>query len=536
MKILAFIDQLFGVKQEEKTESSLPHVPTPGAGGYLSSFAISYDGEKNAGDFGPTLRYEIDHSSLRDKSWQLYIDSDICQIVFKRFTTWVIGSGLKLEAEPVKRIIEKEGNEFNTDFGKVTEDLFKLYAASCKCDYSEMNNLNALASKVFLGSIVGGDMLVILRVKNGNVSIQIIDGECVSNPLNLKHNGYNFITESGNVVKNGIEKDAKGKHIAYHIRKGLLEWERIEAYSSGRKMAYLVTGLKYKTGDDRGIPLITAVIETSKKLDRYKEATIGSAEEGAKIAFSIEHTPASTGESPLMQGIAKASGINKPMSGDNPVDQEGKKLNQMVVSTTGKQAINMPIGSKLVSHESKKELYFNDFFTINIQLVCATVGIPPEVALMKYDSNFSASRAALKDWEHTIGVSREDFTRQFYLPIYHLWLEIQILLNRIQAPGYLRSGNKGNIVVEAYQFARFSGANVPHIDPLKEVRAEREKLGKGSEHIPLTTVEAATEALNGGDSHTNMAQFARELEEAESLNIPKANEITNSSYQEEQNP
>lgn len=502
-----FFNPEIGTPNETTPVAPQSAPPLPAAG-YGQVFTISYDGEKSIGDFGPAKRYVIDHFTLRTRSWQLYLESDICQTVFKRYATWTIGSGLKLEAEPMTRILESQGINVSDTFTKSVEDRFRLFAKSHKADYFEEENLHTLSHKAFMGSIVGGDMLVVLRVDKGRLNVQIIDGENVCSPIGMPS------------IKNGIERDARGRIVAYHVKTSATEWTRITAKHKGLTMAYLVKGLRYRTSDHRGIPLITAVMETAKKLDRYKEATIGAAEESAKIALSVEHSAVSTGENPLLDSTATASGFGKPATGDQPIDVAGKELSNKIVATTGKQAINLPVGAKLVSHESKKELYFNDFFTANIQLVCATVGIPPEVALMKYDSNFSASRAALKDWEHTLNVNRAEFVRAFYMPIYNLWLRLEILRMDVVAPGFIAAIQQGNdLIVEAYSNARFTGANVPHIDPLKEVKAEREKLGELSKHIPLTTVEAATEALNGGDSSANIFQFAKEREEAEKAGL-----------------
>ena len=60
---------------------------------------------------------------------------------------------------------------------------------------------------------------------------------------------------------------------------------------------------------------------------------------------------------------------------------------------------------------------------------------------------------------------------------------------------------------------------MPHIDPFKVVKAERAKLGSKGDDIPLTTVEAATEVVGGGDSDSNLEQFAEELAEAKRLNV-----------------
>ncbi len=166
------------------------------------------------------------------------------------------------------------------------------------------------------------------------------------------------------------------------------------------------------------------------------------------------------------------------------------------------------------SIEAKQEGTFSDFYMPNVYMACAAIGIPPEVALSKYDSNFSASRAALKDWEHTIKVDRSEFSFQFYKPIFGYWFDLQVLSLNIMAPGYLNAFlAKDQMTMDAYKSGRFIGANVPHIDPLKEVEAERAKLGPLADHLPLTTVEKSTEILNGGDSENNIKKFAQELKE-----------------------
>ena len=141
--------------------------------------------------------------------------------------------------------------------------------------------------------------------------------------------------------------------------------------------------------------------------------------------------------------------------------------------------------------------------------------------LSKYDSNFSASRAALKDWEHTLNVERSFFQEEFLQYIYDFWLYIEVLKNKLNVNGILKAVAENNeYAFNAFTQCRFVGANVPHIDPLKEVKAEREKLGTSGQHIPLTTVEQATESLNGGDSMANMEQYAEEFKKSVDLKIP----------------
>lgn len=479
-------------------------------------YTHSYNGEKDLGEIGPIRNYLLDYAALRARAWQSFTESEVTQTVLKKYRMWVIGAGLRLRCDPSSLVLKGENiNNFNKEeFNEIVEQRFNLFCKSKKTDYQGLRSLNRLASRAYLSAIVGGDVLVIQRYEDNGHTVQIIDGaRVVSPPIGM---ATGLI--KGNTIKHGIELSPKGEHVAYYVSNGLMVYERIAAKTiTGLQQAFLVYGGEYRIDSVRGLPLIGTVLETLKKLERYKEATVGSAEERQKIILSIEHDAISTEENPFAKQFAKARDASNE-EGEIPADTSGRILQDTVVATTNKQTINLPKGAKLQQLVSTNELSFKDFYTTNVNLVCAAIGIPPEVALSKYDSNFSASRAALKDWEHTINVSRADISEQFYQPIYDFYLQIEILRNRIDAPGYLDAMNrKNNVVIDAYHNARFVGASIPHIDPLKEVNAERAKLGPMGANIPLTTVEDATEALNGGDSDNNAAQFAEELKEAERL-------------------
>lgn len=481
----------------------------------------SFDGEKNLGGIGPIRDYVPDHEILRLRSWQAFLDSDIAQTVVKRFCTWVIGGGLNLQSEPPPVIFAEEG--INLDVQKFTRSVearFKLFRQAKWADYSGMETLDAIANTAFKNAIVGGDVLVILRYENGLVNLQMIDGAHVQSPGYMSDN-YPQTLENGNTICNGIERDKKGKHVRYWVRNKDYQFNKVEANSkeSGLQIAFLVYGLKYRLNTVRGLPLISAVLESIKKMERYKDATLGSAEERAKIAYTIKHGTNSAGDSPLLEALSKAVDPDGNQA-DLPTDINGKQLADTIAATTEKQVFNMTPDSELMMHESKTELHFKDFFTVNVMHLCAAVEIPMQVAMSMYEGNFSASRAALKDWEHTLKVVRKSFADQFYSPVFRFWLDINILKGKIAAPGYLMARNEKDIeLLEAYRTCRFIGPSVPHIDPLKEVLAERKKLGTLGDHLPITTLEASTEALSESDSISNISQFSRELEEASALGL-----------------
>jgi capsid protein len=325
-----------------------------------------------------------------------------------------------------------------------------------------------------------------------------------------------LVLDQNRKVVDGVEIGDRGQIIGFHVKKPntLGEFEFIKARDSkGRKMAYLVYATKMRIDDVRGVPIITPVLETLKMLDRYKNATVGGAEERQKIALFIEHDKDSTGENPLLDNVKRS--LNTTGNNDKHTQdylQEIQEIQGQIAITQQKQAINLTNGSTIKSIQSDQEINFKDFFLTNVNIICACIGIPPEIALSKYDSNFSASRAAIKDWEHTLNVVRKNFSEQFYQPIYELWLDLMILQGKIDEKNYFNAlMNEDDDILGAFRNCRWTGASVPHIDPLKEVQAERLKLGDLGANIPLTTAEKATENVNGGESNSNIEQFLKEI-------------------------
>lgn len=479
-----------------------------------------YNGEKNAGELGAIKNYIPDFQSLAGRSWQAYTESEIAQLIINNYMLWTIGSGLKFKAEPEKDILNIS-DSVRSDFIKLTESRFNLFLDSKRATNTRHKTFHQLAYEAKKQAIIGGDCLVILDYgrpedKNKAVSARIVDGFYLRNPM------VDVDPATGNYVTNGVEINKYGEPVAYHVQLDNMEVVRVEAYTKTKTLqAFLVFGLDYRVDTYRGMPLLSVVLETIKKLDRYKEATVGSAEERAKIPYSVEHSNFSTGEDPLQKlKVAAGRGLNPGT--EMLTNQMLRDTASNLAYTTGKTVLNMPIGATLRSLDTKNDLYFKDFYNTNFEILCATIGIPPEVALNKYTSSFSSSRGANKNWEHKILFDRKKDSLGIYQPFYNFWLEMEIYNNRVNAPGYVIARNTDDFMaLEAYQRARFIGAKMPFIDPLKEVQAARAKLG--DQTTPLATYEQVTEELNGGDWETNIAQAA--LERAISTELGFANPV-----------
>lgn len=485
----------------------------------------NYNGEKNFGELGAVSDYYIDQRILALRSWQSYLENDISQLIINDFVKWILGTGLKLEAQPKLRILESEGIKISEDqlqnMSQLVEDKFNLHVNSRYSVYSRVTTLQSYAKEVYKHAALSGDCLIIIReFEKGGTNIELIDGMRVQQPLD-KGNYFKDAEKRGNKILNGIEMNSRGGHVAFFVRdpEGL-SFKRIPAKGTktGRTQAFLVYANKYRISYNRGIPILSCILETLKKLDRYKEATVGSAEERAKIVMQIVHDLQSTGENPMLDKVRNALSLN-----DNGINQDQTRgynlfdeTAQKIATTSNKEVYNMPQGAELKTLESKVELYFKEFIDTNINLICASMGIPPEVAKKQYDSNYSASRMAIKSWEHSLRVWRAEFAMQFYKPVYNQFLETEILKGKITAPGYLQAIiDKNYMILEAYRCCQWVGVNVPSVDPVKEVTAERMKLGDSGKNVPLVTPEKATENLGEGDFTENAIKFKKQVSDFE---------------------
>lgn len=486
---------------------------------YIGQRILPFDGEKNLGEMGPITTWVPDYYKLSARSWQAYIETPLAKTIAEKWTGWIIDTGLKLKANPARLVLESEGYVLSKDriekFNDLVESRFEIWARSKRSSFNNENTFAETTRDVYLGSKIGGDQLVILRY-DGWVKIQTIDGQRIQNP-------GKFVSESGNIISNGVEISPTGCVVGYHVKmkNGIgFKYEFIPAYSAetGLRTAFLVKGTRWRFDYHRGLPVVTTVLESLKKIERYQEATIASAEEVAKIAYQVVHQNFSDGSNPLLNQIAEAAGNS---TSELPVDVLGEALAKQVAATTNKQAYNNPKGAEIKTvNQSNNLTGFETFYSSNANIICSAIGIPPNVALSIYNDSFSASRAATKDWDHSMDVEREFFAAQYYNYIYKFWLYTEILTGKIQAEGYLSAVTSNNfMVVEAYENARFTGPHFPHIDPLKEVNAERAKLGELAKHIPLTSIESATESLGGGDSDANVIQFADELKNAKEVGL-----------------
>lgn len=516
-----------------KSETKQPQSLYVTDSGYKPVYGVYYNGEKNQGAAGPLMKYFNDYYGLRLRCEQLHKESEICQALCNKYDAWVLGRSIRLKSEPQIKTLNLLGIPVTEDelepFNQNVESLWHLYSTTTMCDYSDQRSLQELAHEALQSSFRGGDVLVILRVIDGLVKVQLVDTSNLITPPTASSNGVDMVLQNGNRVRWGVEIDDTGKHLRYWLRTNSLNYTSIDAYDSiGMRRAMLLTFRKDTVDAVRGYPALSGGIETAKMEADYRNYTLQAAKTNASVAYTIEHNRDSDGEDPMAS--RRATREQYPRTG-NPndnmaVDMNGIALAKNVTALTGNTTINMPIGSKMVAHQSTKEINTTEYCNFQYKILGAMIGMPVCVALSEYNDSFSASRMAGKDWEHTFLSARDKFTKEFFNPIYELqmFLWVSDAKNKIKAKGFIDAVIKGNrMIKEAWLNCRWTGDMFPDIDPLKTVNFLRKAIG--NDFMPLITNEEASEILGQGDYSAILRQVGKELEQAEENGIEdEANE------------
>jgi len=142
---------------------------------------------------------------------------------------------------------------------------------------------------------------------------------------------------------------------------------------------------------------------------------------------------------------------------------------------------------------------FVDAFTSHL---AASMSMPLEVLLMKFEQNYSASRAALIMYWRIAQMWRAEMASDMLNPVVEAWISGEIAANRIAAPGWSDPRMR-----RAWLNGTWAGVPMPNIDPMKTAKADQLYIEMGAQ-----TLADVAQNLNGSDIEANKSQIARELD------------------------
>ena len=440
-------------------------------------------------------------STLRQRSRDLFDGGGLARSGPTTLTTSVVGWGI----QPKPKI--------DGDFLGMSEELreeternilreFKLWAENTFCDAERRKNFYELQQLAFLSMLVSGDVFALFGMKPNNrtpyqTTIRLLEADRISTPDSSGDSEIKNLDGGGRII-DGVEIDKEGAVVKYHVASHhplagsiteQITWQPIDAYGRDTGAPNILHIMVAERPEQRrGVPFVAAEIELLKQFDRYLKSELTANLVASMFSVFLESTED--------DGI---SGLEDVVNADDKVtdDEYHYELGPGVV-------LDLPFGKKV--HEvnpTRNNSTFDKYVGAMETVIGSSMEIPKEVLVKKYESNYTAARAALLDFWRTVRVYRTRFNAAFNQPIYEAFLSEAVATGRIEAPGFFDDP----AIRQAWCGCSWMGASMGHVDPLKEVNAAAMRIANN-----ITTQEQEASEYNGNDWAANVRQRRRELE------------------------
>ena len=168
----------------------------------------------------------------------------------------------------------------------------------------------------------------------------------------------------------------------------------------------------------------------------------------------------------------------------------------------------------------------NSNFSMFVEAICQQIGasleIPYELLVKRFNASYTASKGALEEAWKMFRMYRAWLATDFCQPIYEEWLAEAVAKKRIDAPGFFTDP----LIRKAYCKAEWNGPAKGMLDPVKEVTAAEKRVANG-----FSTRSSETMEMTGGDFYTNADQLKNEEKK-----LSEVKKIGSSSEQKRQQP
>lgn len=445
-------------------------------------------------------------STLRQRARDLYTGGGLGRSGPLALTTSVVGWGI----QPKPKI--------DGDFLRMSDDKrekaeqnilreFKLWAENSMCDAERQQSFYGLQQLAFLSMLMSGDVFALFGMKANKrtpyrTTIRLLEADRICTPDSYGESISRETDNDGRII-DGVEIDKEGAVIRYHIanRSPLsqndsreITWQAIEAYGRDTGYPNILHVMTHERPEQRrGVPFVASEIEQIKQFTRYMNA---------ELAANVV--------SAMLTAFITSSEDDGKAGMEDAVNEEEKVTDDELHLELAPGAIyDLPPGKDVKTvNPLRSNTQFESFVNTSIMTIASSMGMPKEVLLKKYESNYTAARAALLDFWRTVRIYRARFNAGFNQPVYEQWLSEAVAQGRIHAPGFFDDP----AVRQAWCGCMWMGASMGHVDPLKEVNAAEARIRNN-----ISTQEQEASEYNGNDWNTNMRQRKREIEEEQKL-------------------
>lgn len=448
-----------------------------------------------------------DNGRLRARARDLVRNNPIAKNAVRMNRDAVSGSGLKLSLKIDWRSLGMTSIEAANEW---QDHVTRQWESHAECiefqaDARRQRTFSQMFQVVDQADYVDGESLSIVEMKPSvgpyQTCLNVIDVDRLSNPTG---------TIDSDQIRGGIERDAYGEPLAYHIREshpgdvtlGVANpwtYVRVPRATGWGRPIVLHTYDHTRPEMTRGVSEFASAITPMWMLGQYNETELQSAITQAAFAAVIKTELDWTSAMQVLGAkVQQMSGVT-----DNPLGDvvaahmtgAAEYYKERGISFNGSRIPHLLPNEDLeVVRSTHPNSNFEHFEAAFIRKLAAGLGVEAHELGKNYrEVNYSAARAALLAVWRTYRARRTRLIIQFAMPFFGAWLEEAVAIGTVPLP----DGVADFLTAKPYLVrGTFMAWGKPMIDPLKERQGQQLGLLMG-----VTTLEdvAADEGLNWRD-------------------------------------
>lgn len=425
---------------------------------------------------------------MRARSRSLMRDNNHAKRFIQMCATHIVGpNGFLLNVQG------RAGGKLNQKVNNVIEDSFYQWARRGVCEVTGQ-----------LSFVAVQELLVKTLVRDGEALVRIIRGPSAGNDwgfalqvlaVDRLDTGLNKRLEYGGIIRMGVELNAVGRPVAYHLKASnpaevytgnalQQKTERVPA----RDILHLFLPLEPE--QIRGVPWMHTAMDTLNKLGTFHDAALIAANVGAaKMGFFT---------SPEGSALGLADGQ----------DSQGRLMTTVEAGVIDA----LPAGVSFQSYDpAYPEANYGPFVKAFLQAAASGLGVSYATLANDLEGvNYSSIRAGVLEERDNWMLLQNWFADAFLSPVYESWLDYVLLKGLIVPDRRAPLGVKD--LPEAKRHV-WQGRRWAWVDPQKDIEATITAINNGL----MSRTEAA--AQQGRDLYDVWGQLQKEQQDAEALGL-----------------
>lgn len=481
----------------------------------------------NAISGSPAEDIDLNNTTLRQRGRILYMAAPIATGAINTNRTKVVGSGLRMKCA-INRDVLRLSPEAAQAWQQNTEAEWRMWCEKKCCDALELNNFYELQQLALKSWLMSGDVFALIKRYEADdrnpytLRLHLIEADRISTPdkyasTGLLPEGVN-VDFGNNKIHDGVEVDASGRVVAYHISSEYpsslklknIEWTRVPARGEQTGLPNILHIMDAERPDQyRGVSILAPVIEMLLQLRRYTESELMAALIQSYFTAWI-----------TVDGGSADMPINGTIDYEETEDRRHNKEDEYEMGPG--QVTVLDVGENVTfGNPNIPTAGFEVFVKSIIKQIGAALELPYDVLVKEFNSSYSAAKGALEEAWEVFKMRRSWFVNDFCQPVYEMWLAEAVAIGRIKAPGFFVDPK----VREAWCGSRWDGPAQTHLDPVKEANAAAIEVQHG-----WKTNEQVTRELYGGSWADNA-----EARKEEKVIMPDPETPTEQNREEEEN-